>query len=110
MMDIADLEDECLIKLRDLEYANMHRKNTLQSEVLAWHQSNKIERIHGALARSNVGPALLCIIEKKTQETGKILREMRDLDDKILNPQKYEEERKQKYIDFKQQRMSVLST
>ena len=75
------------------------------NESQARHQLLTMERIYGALARSSVGPALLYQIEKRIEYTAQVLRDMEVLDDKIGNPEKYENERRQKYFGFKQNRM-----
>ena len=49
-----------------------------------------MERIYGALSRSDVGPALLYQIEKRIEYAGQALKDMKVLDDKINNPEKYE--------------------
>ena len=67
LQEIADLEDECIIKLKDLAVENYRRNNVLLDSAKEHNQANKIERVHGALARSNVGPALLCQIEKSNK-------------------------------------------
>ena len=90
LLEIADLEDECLIKLRDMAIENFKRNNVLLDSQQAYHQANKVERIHGALARSNVGPALLFQIERRNKQTGQILKDLEGLDDKLQNPEKYE--------------------
>lgn len=64
MVEIADMEDECLVKLKDMGIHNYNRNNVLLDDSQARNQSLTIERIHGTLARSNVGPALLWQIQK----------------------------------------------
>jgi len=70
LQEIADLEDECVVKLNDMTYDNQRRKNVPLSTQQARYQSNTLDRIHSQLARSGVGPALLYQIERKNKETG----------------------------------------
>ena len=73
LMEIADLEDECLIILKDLSIRNSTRANKLMPEAKANNQSMVLERIYQTLARSNVGPALFRQIVKRNSETEKVL-------------------------------------
>ena len=62
------------------------------------------------LGRSGIGPALLWQIEKKNKIAGQVLEDLKQLDDKIENPKKYEQMNKEKYMTFKHERLSVLTT
>mgnify|MGYP000890466346 CR=1 FL=1 len=90
MIEIADLEDECLIKMRELTLENQKRVNKQLDELRAQQQDLKIERVKAQMARSNVGPALLYQIQKKNEETAKVLRDMAALDEKMESPQKFD--------------------
>lgn len=59
MNEIADLEDECIVKMRELTSENLKRKNALMSEQYENYQKNRIERKQAAIDRSNINPALL---------------------------------------------------
>ena len=110
MMDIADLEDACLVKLRDMGLTNYQRTNSMLNDSQARNQSLIIDRIHGTLARSNVGPALLWQIQKRNMETTQVLKDMDILDEQINNPEKLQNERIEKYYEFKHSRLSQLTT
>ena len=58
------------------------------------YQLNRIDRIESQLQRSDVGPSLLHAIKKKNLETKDVLKDLSVLDDKLENPQKYEDMRK----------------
>ena len=59
MEEIADLEDECVVKMRQLNLENQQRTNKKLGDVQANYQSNRAERVDNELARSQIGPALL---------------------------------------------------
>ena len=67
LLEIADLEDECIIRIQELNVENQTRVNQLMPENKAWNQHLVVERIHSTLARSEVGPALLWQIQKKNK-------------------------------------------
>lgn len=46
LQEIADLEDECVVKLNDMTYDNQRRKNVPLSTQQARYQSNTLDRIH----------------------------------------------------------------
>lgn len=76
----------------------------------AWNQTGTVDRIHSTLARSSVGPALLWTIQNKNKQTTQVLKDMKDLDERLNNPQRFEEIRKEKYYEYKHQKLSQLTT
>ena len=89
---------------------NYNRVNIMLNDSQARNQSLVIERIHSTLARSNVGPALLWQIQKRNLEAQQVLKDMNALDERIENPEKFEQQRKEKYHNFKHERLSQLTT
>ena len=96
--------------MRALNFENQNRKNIKMEEMYENYQSNRVERIDAELARSQIGPALLWQIQKKNKQTKGVLFDLAKLDDKLQNPQKYEQQRKEMFYDFKKNKLQFLST
>lgn len=109
MNEIADMEDECIIKLREMTAQNKDRDNKLLSEQIENQLKSRIERKITQMQRSKIQPALLLWIQKNNKLAGEVLRDLRKLDDKLSNPVKYDQKRKEQYFEFKQNKLQQLS-
>ena len=58
-MEVADMQDECIKKMRELSNENMERKNKLLGSLYEKYQTNRRDRVFNELCTSKIGPAYL---------------------------------------------------